>query len=293
MKTWREDMMKKLIAWVLAVMMMCTALGALAEENGRTAPLYATVAEALAAAAEKGTSGGEEDYFAVVTEKDGTYWRSVAEMDDRAKELQQAIWNAEPDQIEAAFAASSEYLNSLPIAYSEAFTVVPMTQAEMDALVGKTLGELREMGYDDRQSGSDTDGTEYVMRNGLYDYACLVDADLDAYEKAQEDPSDCGKDFVVKSVKFQDITAEACLLRYHTDGTVEEAPDPFAEFAEVLTAIQEMIEAARNGEKVDVEAFGNMLKEKYPDQADSIDMYVQLFQMLGADALAAMLTPAE
>ena len=108
-------MMKKLIAWVLAVMMMCTALGALAEENGRTAPLYATVAEALAAAAEKGTSGGEEEYFAIVTEKDGTYWRSVAEMDDRAKELQQAIWNAEPDQIEAAFAASSVLPPPMPM----------------------------------------------------------------------------------------------------------------------------------------------------------------------------------
>ena len=79
--------MKKMIAWILAVMMLCAAFGALAED-GQMQPLFATVGDALEAAGENPIAGGEDDYYAVVTEKDGTYYRSIAETDDRYRELQ-------------------------------------------------------------------------------------------------------------------------------------------------------------------------------------------------------------
>ena len=287
--------MKKLIALILAVMLLCTAFGASAEE-GRTAPLFATIGDALAAAGEAPIAGGEEDYYAVVTEKDGKYYRSVAETDGKYKELQQAIGNAELDQIEAAFAAMDEYVKTLPIAYSEAFTAVPMEQADMDALVGKTIGEIREMGFEERQSGTDSDESGeiivvYGMRYGLFEYSCAVDADFEAYEKAQEEGRE--DDFVVKSVKLAGITGEACFKQFHTDGSVEETPDPLAEYAELAADIQGLIERAQGGEELNIEELFNGLKEKYPGMAESIDMYVQLVQLLGIDGLAGMMTPAE
>ena len=287
--------MKKMIAWILAVMMLCAAFGALAED-GQMQPLFATVGDALEAAGENPIAGGEDDYYAVVTEKDGTYYRSVAETDDRYRELKQAILDAEIDQIEAAFEAADEYTRTLPIVYSEEFTAVPMEQADLDALVGKTVGELREMGYEDSQSGSDVDENEemivvYVMRNGLFDYYFVIDADFDTYDKAMEEGLD--GDLTVKSVKLHGLTGESCFKRFHTDGTIEEEPDPFAGYAELIADVQEMIGKIQNGEEVNMEEFFSALKEKYPDLADDIAMYAQLLQLLGVDGLAAMLTPAE
>jgi len=280
--------MKKTIALVLSLMLLCAAFAALAEN---TAPLYATVGDALAAAGENPIAGGEDDYYAVITEENGMYYRSVAETDDRYNELQQAIWEAEPEQMEAAFAAVDEYVKTLPISYSEAFTAEPMSQADMDALVGKTLGDLREAGYEERESGTEGDGIAYVMRNGLFDYVIEVDADFDAYEKAQEDGSD--GDFVIKNVSFRGITSEAVFKRFHTDGSVEEIADRYEGYADLMADVQAMITSVQNGEAVDADAFFNDLKEKYPGLADSVDMYSEMYQMLGADGIASMLTPEE
>jgi hypothetical protein len=131
------------------------------------------------------------------------------------------------------------------------------------------------------------------MRSGLFDYSCVVDADFDAYEKAQEEWPDGGNDFVVKSVSFHGITSEAVHKRFHTDGTVEEIPDPFAGFADLIADVQEMIDRVQNGEEVNTDEFFNGLKEEYPDLVDSIDMYMGMYQMLGADSLASMLSSAD
>ena len=49
----------------------------------------------------------------------------------------------------------------------------------------------------------------------------------------------------------------------------------------------------QNGEDVNVEERFAALKEKYPDLAESVDMYLEMYKALGAESLAAMLTPAE
>lgn len=283
-------MMKKTLALVLTVIIMFAAFSALAEGMD---PMYATVGDALAAAGENPIAGGEDDYYAVITEEDGIYYRSVAETDDRYRELQEASWEAEPDQMEAAFAAVDEYVKTLPISYSEAFTAVPLAQADMDALVGMTLGELREAGYEDRESGTEGDGIVYVMKNGLFEYACTVDADFDAYEKAQEEWPDGGKDFVVTGVALRGISNDAVFKAYHTDGTVEEAPDPFEGYAELMADVQAMVESVRNGEEVDVDEFFDDMKKKYPDIEETVDMYLDMYKMLGAESFAASLMPED
>lgn len=282
--------MKRMIAMALAVMMLCMTFSALSEE-GKMSPLFATVGAALSAAGEYPIAGGEDDYYAVVTENNGKYYRSVAETDDKYMELQQATWEAESEQMEAASAAVDEYVKTLPIVYSEAFTAAPMDQAEIDALAGKTIGDLREAGYEERESGTEGEDIVYVMRNGLFEYSCVVDADFDAYEKAQEEWPDGGKDFVVTNAAFRGVTSEACFKRFHTDGTVEETPDPFEGYAELIADVQAMLGKVQKGEEVNIEEFFSGLKEEYPNLADSIDMYAELFQQLGAEALATMLTP--
>ena len=282
--------MKRIISVFLSLVLLFSAFTALAEANE---PLYATVGDALAAAGEFPIAGGEDDYYAVVTEVDGKYYRSVAETDDQYRALRQAAWEAEPEQMDAAYAAVDAHVKALPIAYSEAFTATPMVQEEMDALVGKTIGDLREAGYEERESGTEGDEIVYAMRNGLFDYSFVVDADFDAYEKAQEEWPDGGKDFVIKAVSFRGVTSEAVLKRFHTDGSVEEIPDPYEGYAECMADVQQMIERVQNGEEVNTDDFFNDLKEKYPNLTESIDMYRQFYQALGAEGMASMLTPAE
>lgn len=282
--------MKKMISMFLSLVLLCAAFTASAEANE---PLYATVGDALAAAGEFPVAGGEDDYYAVVTQVNGKYYRSVAETDDTYRKLQQAAWEAEPEQMDAAYDALDAYVKTLPITYSEAFTAAPMTLEEMDALVGKTIGELRDAGYEERESGTEDGDIVYAMRNGLFDYSFVVDADFEAFEKAQEEWPDGGKDFVIKGVSFRGVTSEAVLKRYHTDGSVEEIPDPYAGYAECMADVQQMIERVQNGEEVNADDFFNDLKEKYPNLADSIDIYKQFYQSLGAEKMAAMLTPAE
>ncbi|MBR4539777.1 MAG: hypothetical protein IKO52_13180 [Clostridia bacterium] len=294
--------MKKIISLVMAAVMLCTVLGVLAEE-GQLAPLYATVGDAMEASAEgRLIAGGEGDYYAVVTEKDGRYYRSVAHYDEKMNELNDVVnsldFEAEDffEQLEAAMNAADEYLKTLPIAYSEEFTALPLTSEEMESGIGKTLAQLTEEGFEIGSNG--TEGGEedeiiivYSLRYGVYDYYCVVDADMDQYFAAQENGAE--GDLVVKSMTLAGITEFGYDLRFHTDGTVEEPEDPFAEMGEILTEVAGLIEKAQAGEEVDLEGFANALKEKFPDYADMIDMYVMLFQTYGAEGLASMVSPAE
>ena len=222
--------MKKILALVLAVMMLGTVCGALAEE-GQGAPMYKTVGDAMDAIGEEGRliSGGiREEYFAVVTEKDGKYFRHVADYDEKLAELDAAqdALDYEADdfieKLEASFAEIEAYTRTLPIAYSEEFTAEPMSQEELDVLAGKTLSELADAGWEQMGSGGGDDSIVYTMRCGLFEYDFTVDADFAAYEKAMEDGSDGS--FVATGVKYAGITGAAWEKRFHTDGTVEEEP---------------------------------------------------------------------
>ena len=114
--------MKKLIALAMVVAMLFTALGVLAEE-GQMAPLYATVGEALEDSAEdRVVAGGVPgEYYAVVTQKDGKYYRSVAICDEKLNELNEALENLDYEaedffeKHDAAMQAVDDYLKTLPI----------------------------------------------------------------------------------------------------------------------------------------------------------------------------------
>ena len=296
--------MKKLIGLVMTVVMLFVMQGALAEGE-QLAPLYATVGEALEDSAEdRVVAGGVPgEYYAVVTQKDGKYYRSVAICDEKLNELNEALENLDYEaedffeKHEAAMQAVDDYLKTLPIAYSEEFTAEPLTDEEMASMQGKSLSQLTEEGFEIGSNGTEPGENEeeilivYSLRYGVYDYRCVVDADFDQYIAAQE--NDAEGDLVVKNLELVGITEWSFDKRFHTDGTVDEPKDPFAEFSEILTEIMTLIENAQAGEEIDIEGFADTLKVEHPDYADMIDVYVALYQTYGIDGFSSIMSSAE
>ena len=296
--------MKKLIALAMVVVMLFTALGVLAEE-GQMAPLYATVGEALEDSAEGRVVAGSipGEYYAVVTKKDGKYYRSVAIFDEKLNELNEALENLDYEaedffeKHEAAMQAVDDYLKTLPIAYSEVFTAQPLTDEEMASMQGKSLSQLTEEGFEIGSNGTEPSEDEeeilivYSLRYGVYDYNCVVDADFDQYIAAQDNGAE--GDLVVKSMSLAGITEGGFEKRFHTDGTVEEPKDPFAEFSEIMAEMMSFFEKAQAGEENGIQDFADALKAKYPDYADMIDVYVTLYQTYGIEGFSSMMNSAE
>ena len=295
--------MKKLIALAMVVVMLFTAFGVLAEE-GQMAPLYATVGEALEDSTEdRVVAGGVPgEYYAVVTQKDGKYYRSVAICDEKLNELNEALENLDFEaedffeKHDAAMQAVDDYLKTLPIAYSEEFTAKPLTDEEMASMQGKSLSQLIEEGFEIGSNGTEPGEEDeplivYLLRYGVYDYNCVVDADFDQYIAAQDNGAE--GDLVVKSMSLAGITEWGFEKRFHTDGTVEEPKDPFAEFSEIMAEIMTFIEKGQADEEIDFQDFADELKAKYPDYADMIDMYVTLYQTYGLDGISSMMNIAE
>lgn len=296
--------MKKLIALAMVVVMLFTALGVLAEE-GQMAPLYATVGEALEDSAEGRVVAGSipGEYYAVVTQKDGKYYRSVAIFDEKLNELNEALENLDYEaedffeKHEAAMQAVDDYLKTLPIAYSEVFTAQPLTDEEMASMQGKSLSQLTEEGFEIGSNGTEPGEDEeetlivYSLRYGVYDYNCVVDADFDQYIAAQDNGAE--GDLVVKSMSLAGITEWGFEKRFHTDGTVDEPEDPFAEFSEIMAEMLTFFEKIQAGEEIDIQDFADTLKAKYPDYAEMIDVYITMYQTYGAEGFASMMNPAE
>ena len=296
--------MKKLIALAMVVVMLFTALGVLAEE-GQMAPLYATVGEALEDSAEGRVVAGSipGEYYAVVTQKDGKYYRSVAIFDEKLNELNEALENLDYEaedffeKHEAAMQAVDDYLKTLPIAYSEVFTAQPLTDEEMASMQGKSLSQLTEEGFEIGGSGTESSEDEkeilivYSLRYGVYDYNCVVDADFDQYIAAQDNGAE--GDLVVKSMSLAGITEWGFEKRFHTDGTVDEPKDPFAEFSEIMAEMLTFFEKIQAGEEIDIQDYADTLKAKYPDYAEMIDVYITMYQTYGAEGFASMMNPAE
>ena len=296
--------MKKLIALAMVVVMLFTALGVLAEE-GQMAPLYATVGEALEDSAEGRVVAGSipGEYYAVVTQKDGKYYRSVAIFDEKLNELNEALENLDYEaedffeKHEAAMQAVDDYLKTLPIAYSEVFTAQPLTDEEMASMQGKSLSQLTEEGFEIGSNGTEPSEDEeeilivYSLRYGVYDYNCVVDADFDQYIAAQDNGAE--GDLVVKSMSLAGITEWGFEKRFHTDGTVDEPKDPFAEFSEIMAEMLTFFEKIQAGEEIDIQDYADTLKAKYPDYAEMIDVYITMYQTYGAEGFPSMMNPAE
>ncbi len=273
-------MMKKLTSTILALALLLAFGGlAVAEEAPMPAALsFATIGEAMSSNSYIGIAGGDEEHFVVAVERDGSYVRLVADLDDRARELDNATLEyIDADTLAAAFDAYNAYIATLPIAYEEEITAQPKTQAELDELVGKNLLEVEEAGYESGGAQSGENGEAiYVVSSGLYEYALILNEPYTIYEE-HSDNGYIG-DLTVGSASFYGLSRNAVELRYHADGTYDEAHDPWAEY----NALMELITNALSSENPE-EAI-QKLTEAMPEHAEEIQMFVTVFAAMSEQA---------
>lgn len=163
--------MKKLAALILAILMFCTVYGVMASED----PYFHTIREALDTSEGYAAINETDDFVTLILEKDGKTLRVVTMMDEHAKDL---YLTAMAEEDSSAFEAFDAYAWNLPVSYSEEITAVPLEQAELDALAGKTIRDIMQewqcKGFV-TSSSSGNDKTVILLDYGLYHYSFEVE----------------------------------------------------------------------------------------------------------------------
>ena len=265
--------MKKILLAVLAVIMMVNI--ALAEEGAFSVP-FATIGEAMASDGYTGIAGGNDEHFVAVLELDGVYFRVVADMDDEARTLSQATLEyTDAEALEVAFAEYNAYIQTLPVSYEEEITAQPMPQEELDALVGKTLQEVEDAGFESSSSRMDVDDAAvYTVSCGLYEYDLLLNETYTEYME-HNDNGFIG-DLTVKSASVAGLSRNAAELRFHADGTYDEENDPWAEYTKLMEIITHALSAENPEEAI------QELVEAMPEKAEEIRMLADVFASMSS-----------
>ena len=272
--------MKKVLLVMLALVMLTSTV--FAEEGIDSTPVsaetykgeWATIGEALASEEYTGIRGSDEEYCVVVMKPDDTYIRLVAELDEKAKELNTATMEyVDVDTLEAAFEAYNAYIETLPVSYEEEITAQPKSQEELDTLAGKTLLEVEEAGYGSGYSNmGEDDAAIYTVSCGLFEYDLLLNETYTEYME-HNDNGYIG-DLTVKSACFAGLSHDSAQLCFHADGTYDEKKDPWGEYTSFMDMITNAVTSENPEEAVQA------LIEAMPEQAEEIRMF--------ADAFAAM-----
>ncbi len=233
-----------------------------------------TFRDAVEAAGEYAAIGGDIDYLSVAASKNGSDYRTVTILDDRAKELYMAAMAAEDP--EATFEAFDAYAWSLPVCYTERITEKPKEQEELDALAGKTVSEiLEEEGYSFAGSGGGENLPTVVdLSFGVYTYEFEVDASFEEYLD-HESRNDLGS----LRVKSGRLASSMCInqnLDYLADGTYQPQVVPNYT-AEELAAADNVPPA----EEYTMKAWP-MTAESYSDLQNNLDArYGQVYMVEG------------
>ena len=282
--------MRKIVAVMAAIFVLLSA-SAFADEPEKEFPAEASASEgdadtgtadrpaavsfrdAADAAGESAFIAVDLDYLVVAAEKDGRYYRTVAILDDLAKELYMAALAAE--DANAAYAAFDAYAWSLPVCYTEALTVKPKDQAELDAQAGKTIGELTEEGYFFYGSGGGENLPTVVdLSSGLFIYEFQVDVPFEKYLEHSE--WEVLKNMKVKSGKLSDSFILATNLDYLADGTYQPqvVPHITAEEAAAAQHVPPLEEYSRKAWPLTPESYSDL-------QNNMDDRYGQVYAVRG------------
>ena len=250
--------MKKILAYLMAFIFLFFSVS-LAEDVSSPS-VSMRFRDAVDAAGEFVTVGGDLDYLAAVIEKEGKYIRSVTLLDDHARELYMAAMAAEASG--DAFEVFQAYAWSLPISYTEEITAKPKPQAELDALAGKTVGELAEEGYVFFGAGGGVDlPTVIDLSCGLFVYEFEVDASFDQY--LEQEDWDKLKNLKVKSGKLSVFSSLATNLDYLADGTYapQFVPHITAEEAEAAALIPPLEEYSSKAWPLTAENYAVLMRD--------------------------------
>lgn len=266
--------MKKLIAIILALI-LTLGCAALAEEAsvpaGAGALSFATVGEAMNAEGFTGIAGGDDRHCVVAVERDGSYFRLVADMDEESIRLYEATLDyVDADTLEAAFDAYNAYRDTLPFTYEEEITAPRLPREELDALIGKTLLEVEEAGYEFSSFDQGENGEAiYTICSGLYDYGLLLNETYAEY--MEHDENGYIGDLTVRSAGFSGLSRNVTDLHYHADGTVDETDDPWAEYNRIMGLITDALSSENPEEAIQA------LTEAMPEHAEEIRLFVDIF----------------
>ena len=184
------------------------------------------------------------EYAAALIEQDGRYFRAVAFLDEHAKELYDAYrktWETESGKgVSDEGAALYAYLVTLPVQYTEEVFVVPFAREELDAMAGKTVGEIMSEPWEmqirnypeDAEAGKDV---VFPMVKGFCSYELVINEPFEVYRERRAadryDPVTVMslknyEDLTVKCVNYTGVSRNTLDLRYKPDGTFERDTEP-------------------------------------------------------------------
>ena len=266
-------------------------------ETKETDPLCFTAISEVVESMEEGDAFTlSDEYAAALIRRNGHCFRVVAPLDEHAKELFAAAFEG-GNFSDDAYQALSDYAQTLPVQYTEELTVVPFAQEELDAMAGKTIGEVMSEPWElqmynypeDPEAGKDI---VFPMVKGFCEYELVISEPFEVYQERRArdhyDPvTDMSLqnylDLTVKSVKYTGISSVNALdLRYQADGTIQRDTEPFPEgydydlmmeIADYLAAAWEGIEPDRETK----EAWIAELTKLYPQAEEMIRQMVESF----------------
>ena len=206
---------QKALMILAAVLVLLATFSQAAQED---LPVFASFGEAADAAGDFSLLAENEDYLSVVTVWNKKVIRAITLTDEHARELYLSALDSEnPDEGLNAFRA---YARSLPVTRTEEITVLPKEQTELDALAGKTFGELEEEGYVLYGSGGGIySPTVITMTYGFYEYNFEANASFSEY-RIHLDRDDL-ESLTVKRGEVSGFSALAAMPDSNPDGTYE------------------------------------------------------------------------
>lgn len=199
-------MMKKILPVLAAVMLLLSSaaaaesLPALPDEEPGL-PAFATMNEALITVTEPGTCFDTDGTAVVMAMKAGEkYIRLITELDSRAKNLLVRKSGTGEDSFHAFY----NYVRELPVSRVEELPELPLDQAELDALAGKTMRELLLEGFAPFavwHEGEEPRARHVIeLSYGLYSYSFEFDMTDEDYTSYAE--HDTVGNWPMKSVRF-------------------------------------------------------------------------------------------
>ena len=240
-----------------------------------------------------------EGYCIALIRQDERIFRAVTFFDEHANELFSAYCAAfapeEEKYADDEYRTLDEYLMTLPVQYTEELTIVPLTQEELDAMVGKTIAEVMsepwEMGMMNYPENADENrDVVFPMVKGFCEYELVINEPFEVYQERrardQYDPVTMMslknyEDLTVKCMRYSGLSDNMMLLRYQADGTRAAIADPAFENYDLMVEITDVLAAAWENGEPDQEAKEAMiakLAKEHPEAADMIRQIVESFR---------------
>ena len=223
--------MKKVFVCVLSLIIALSLFAACGKNNGNdTDPTNAasdgmsfkTIGEALAVEKEEYSeqSATYGNVFVYVFEKDGTYWRLVAELSD-----EEAAALSELDILDEDYAAKEEALISpLAVTKCENLNEQMLSDDETEALVGKTGAELLNSGWTVGM-GYNLDSMEFYWEYGPFQYTVTFEK-LEQLENTDDfDEEAAVAELKVASVAFNGLGNSCTDLPEYMEDAADEAAE--------------------------------------------------------------------